>query len=212
MRAGPWQSDPDFIELAHRATPIPRRHERGVGAGGLLAGVWLRFASALDRRADSCRLLPAPAAAAPGAPAERRGLDASDTPVAGRNGGHCVPTPSPVPDDLPEHAPPAQDRPRAAERDGVAPAAPRRRRAGAPATSLVASAVPDAGMLIGKTSGKSLGRLVRQGHTPGKSRADWRGKGRGWPTSSESPGRTTLKTGPSGRALFAFLGVSGGGG
>ena len=33
--AGPWQSDPDFIELAHRAapwSPIPRRHESGVAA------------------------------------------------------------------------------------------------------------------------------------------------------------------------------------
>ena len=86
----------------------------------------LRFASALDRHAISFRLPPAPAAAAPGAPAARRGLAASETLAAGRNWGNCVPTPSPV--DLPEHAPPAQDRPDAAGRDGVAPAAPRRRR------------------------------------------------------------------------------------
>ena len=41
MRAGPWQSDPDFIELAHRAapwSPIPRRHERGVAAW---QGAWV---------------------------------------------------------------------------------------------------------------------------------------------------------------------------
>ena len=79
----------------------------------------LRFASALDRHANSFRLPPAPDAAA---------LAASETPAAGRSGGNCVPTPSPVPVDLPEHAPPAQDRPDAAGRDGVAPAAPRRRR------------------------------------------------------------------------------------
>ncbi|CAJ1363348.1 unnamed protein product [Effrenium voratum] len=43
VRAGPWQSDPDFIELAHRAaaapwSPIPRRHGRGVAAW---QGAWV---------------------------------------------------------------------------------------------------------------------------------------------------------------------------
>ena len=113
----------------------------------------LRFASALDRHAISFRLPQAPAAAAPGAPAERRGLAASETLAAGRSGGNCVPTPSPVPVDLPEHAPPAQDRPDAAGRDGVA----RLRLADA-------VAVPAARMALPR--GLVLPRRVPMGTTP----------------------------------------------